>query len=320
MDNLSAFQLLPHHVVKLIVDHVSGSSRLQFDRNYNDFDQYDILLTPLLWVCHNFRALVHQRFCRKYGMTLRDYQDRAESLISSWPGYRRKLGYPTHHLATQLCIEFDVEFAYSRKALQMLSDAPYEGCMFPQVHKLEFELTSILKDCYSFELEGDGPGDHGDYDGDWDPESDDGHPTRKHYIYHLDTAANISAFVQRVKQMAPTVSEVSLSPHGKADRLFECDNHFLHLAEELFGIVEKPTEISYKNAHLVMFLNTEPIRDPVRIKYILDSGATDVPPLIRRSTQTLQFLDIDVGDADASDIFSDPDGAGATWNSPVCTR
>ncbi|KAJ2757428.1 hypothetical protein GGI19_000029 [Coemansia pectinata] len=31
MDNLSAFQLLPHHVVRLMVDHVARSSRLQFD-------------------------------------------------------------------------------------------------------------------------------------------------------------------------------------------------------------------------------------------------------------------------------------------------
>ncbi|KAJ2815763.1 hypothetical protein FBU31_006809, partial [Coemansia sp. 'formosensis'] len=193
----------------------------------------------------------------------------------------------------------------------MLSDAPYEGCMFPQVHKLEFELTSILKDRYSFELEGDGTGDHDYNDDDWESESDDGYRTRKRYIYPQDTTANIAAFAQRVKQMAPTVSEVNMSPSGKADRLFQCDNHYiLHLAEELFGIVEKPTEISYENAHLVMFLNTDPIRDLVRIKYLLDSGATDVTPLIRRSTQTLQFLDIDIHDADASDIFSDPDSGG----------
>ncbi|KAJ2810505.1 hypothetical protein H4S07_002635, partial [Coemansia furcata] len=210
-----------------------------------------------------------------------------------------------------LCIEFDVELVYSGKALKILSNAPYEGFVFPLVHTLEFELTSVLKDRFSLELEDDGTGDHDDNDSDWESESDNSNASRKLCVCPQDTAANIAAFAQRVKQMAPTVSEVNISPHGKADRLFQCDNHhILHLAEELFGIVEKHTVISYDSAHLVIHLNTEPIRDLVRIQYMMDVDATDVTPLIRRSTQTLQFLDIDVHDADASDIFSDPDGGG----------
>ncbi|KAJ2047354.1 hypothetical protein H4S04_004497 [Coemansia sp. S16] len=54
-----AFQLLLPHVVKLIVDHVAGSSRLRYDDVTTDSDEYKLLEMPLLWVCHNFRAFGH---------------------------------------------------------------------------------------------------------------------------------------------------------------------------------------------------------------------------------------------------------------------
>ncbi|KAJ2812535.1 hypothetical protein H4S07_001336 [Coemansia furcata] len=313
MDTLSAFQLLPPHVVKLIVDHVSGSSRLQFDCKYKDedSDEYEILQKPLLSVCHNFRAIVHQRFCRKYALILRNGSDSAEVWFSSWPGCRLELGYPAHHLAKELWFRVDLESVYSGKALQMLSAAPYEGCAFPLVRKLTFDLVIDLRGRYDWELESDDTDSDDDDDDDQESERDDGYPTQKRYIYPQDTTANIAAFAQRVKQMAPTVSEMDVIPHDEAERLFQRGNvHILHLAEELFRIVEKHTVITRGSDPFVMYMDLKPIRDLVRIEYFMDSYFSDVMPLICRSARTLQSLDIDVGDADVSGLFRAPGGRG----------
>ncbi|KAJ2824789.1 hypothetical protein GGI24_003320, partial [Coemansia furcata] len=312
MGTLSAFQLLPPHVVKLIVDHVSGSSRLQFDRKYEDenSNEYEIFQKPLLSVCHSFRALVHQRFCRKYALILRNDSDGVDVWFSSWPGCRLEFGYPAHHLAKELWFRLDLESVYNGKALQMLSAAPYEGCAFPLAHKLTLDLVIDLRGRYNWESESD------DTDGDEDSDSlesenDDGYPAQKRYIYPQDTAANINAFAQRVKQMAPTVSEIDVTPRDEAKRLFArgC-MHILHLAEELFGIVEKHTVITRGSDPLVMYLDLKPIRDLVRIEYFMDRYFSDVMPLITRNARTLQFLDIDVGDADVSGFFRAPGGRG----------
>ncbi|KAJ2426852.1 hypothetical protein GGF41_001901 [Coemansia sp. RSA 2531] len=106
---LSAFQLLLPHVVKLIVDHVAGSSRLRYDDVTTDSDEYKLLEMPLLWVCHNFRAFVHQRFCKVLGLYLKNDRDSAEIDLRSWPIRKNELSYPTHHLAKELCIFLDIE-------------------------------------------------------------------------------------------------------------------------------------------------------------------------------------------------------------------
>ncbi|KAJ2826300.1 hypothetical protein FBU31_003483, partial [Coemansia sp. 'formosensis'] len=310
MDTLSAFQLLPHHVVKLIVDHVSGCTRLQFDRKDAESNEYEILQQPLLGVCHSFRTLVHQRFCRKYALILDNDSDRAEVWFSSWPGCRLELGYPTHHLAKELSFRVDVESVCSGKALQMLSASPYEGCAFPLVRKLTFDLIIDLQGRYDWELESDDT--DGDNDNDsWESESDDDYPPRKRYIYPQDTTANINAFAQRVKQMAPTVSEMDVTPYDEAEKLFERGStHILNLAKELFRIVEKHTVITRGSDPLVMYLDLKPIRDLVRIEYFMDRYFSDVMPLITRNARTLQFLDIDVGDGDVSGFFRAPGGRG----------
>ncbi|KAJ2822542.1 hypothetical protein GGI24_003915, partial [Coemansia furcata] len=134
---------------------------------------------------------------------------------------------------------------------------------------------------------------------------------QKRYIYPQDTAANITAFVQRLKQMVPMVSEIDVTPHGDAKRLFYRSSiHNLHLAEQLFRIVEKHTVITCGSMLLVTYFDLKRIRDLVRIEYFMDRYSSEVMPLIRRSAQTLQFLDIDVGDADVSGFFRAPGGRG----------
>ncbi|KAJ2056668.1 hypothetical protein GGI17_006080 [Coemansia sp. S146] len=308
MDNLSAFQILPHHVVKLIVDHVAGCSRLWFDGVTTYSDEYKALQMPLLWVCRNFRAFVHQRFCQVHRLTLKNDQDRADARLYSWPTSCKELGYPTHHLAKELRFDLDIESVYSGKALQLLLEAPYEGCSFPLVCKLNIDLTIDVEGCYNWEPEGDDLRDN-ELEPDSDNDNDDMPKTR--YVCPPDTAANITAFVQRVKQMAPMVSEIDVTPFDEIENLLKSRNvHILDLVQQLFGIIEKHTVITCGSDPLVKYFDLEPIRDLVYMDCSLDTDCNDVTPLIRRSTQTLQFLDIDIGNADVTGLLKDPDGGG----------
>ncbi|KAJ2469307.1 hypothetical protein GGI03_000452 [Coemansia sp. RSA 2337] len=51
------FQFLPPHVVRLIVNHIVGSSRQAFAGFEPNSNEWSTLLKPLLWICHNFRAV-----------------------------------------------------------------------------------------------------------------------------------------------------------------------------------------------------------------------------------------------------------------------
>ncbi|KAJ2258435.1 hypothetical protein GGI13_000608 [Coemansia sp. RSA 455] len=362
MDNLSAFQLLPNHVVKLIVDHVAHSSRLRFDGVTTDSDEYKILQMPLLWVCHNFRAFVRERFSRVYELALENDRDRAEALLYSWPSHFKKLGCPTHLLAKELLFKLDVKSVYTGKALQLLFDAPYDGCSFPLVRKLCFKLTSNEEGYYDKEpdhgndrepeqdndpepvLENDREPAHdqepahnnnwvfeGDYD-DWeleggnnwdsafdnDREAEDWALVGTHvctpktrYIYPPDTTANITAFVQRIKQMAPAVSEIDVDYYEDEVGLYWRSDEPIHdLIQHLFGIVERHTVITRVSSCALQCLDLEPIRDLVYINYSASVVFIDLVSLVARNARTLQSLDLYVADTDLTGLVRDPAGGG----------
>ncbi|KAJ2019835.1 hypothetical protein GGI14_001292 [Coemansia sp. S680] len=323
----SAFQLLPPHDVKLIVDHVADSSRLRFNRGTLDYDKHRELQMPLLWVCHNFRALVHQRFCREYELTLKNNWDRAEAYLCSWPRRDRKLGYPTHKLAKELIFRLYFEAAYSGNATQLLSDEPYNDWSFPLVRELTFCLVSDDDDCDSdynstsddydsWESESDNTdGDSLESDRDSDDsretDSDDDRETDGDNDYTPDTTANIATFVQRVKQMAPTVRKIEEIPYARANNLLKRrDVHIIDLVQQLFGIVEKHTVVAYGRDFTVGCLDLESTRDLVRIQYFMDQSADAAMQLIHSNVRTLQHLDLDVGEADVTGLVRDPNGGG----------
>ncbi|KAJ2508994.1 hypothetical protein IWW47_000296 [Coemansia sp. RSA 2052] len=143
----------------MIVDHVAGNSRLWFARsNYSPYE-YNDLLIPLLWVCHNFRFFVHARFCKHYKLTLSARRKiELSSHRYSWPSCRRDrrdLGYSTHHLARELDVYLDIPTVLNGQAFQLLLDSPYTGGAFPSVRKVSFELDYDL-----YEFSSDSDNDH----------------------------------------------------------------------------------------------------------------------------------------------------------------
>ncbi|KAJ1925592.1 hypothetical protein GGI09_001766 [Coemansia sp. S100] len=307
MGNLSVFQLLPNHIVKRIVDHVAHSSRLRFDDVTTDSDEYKILQMPLLWVCHNFRTFVRERFSRVYELTLDNDRDRAEALLCSWPTLFKELGCSTHPLAKELRFNLDIKSVFTGKALQLLSDAPYDGCSFPLVRKLCIYLTSDNEDCYDWESVSDNDRELGD----WALVGTHFCTPKARYVYPSDRAANITAFVQRIKQMVPAVSEIYVYPYNDAERLLlHCHFHTLDLVQQLFDIVERRTVIAGRDDSMLVYLDLEPIRDLVHLKCSLHSNFYSAWPLIHRSTKTLRFLDIDVGNMELTDLVIDCAGGG----------
>ncbi|KAJ2045316.1 hypothetical protein H4S04_005711 [Coemansia sp. S16] len=142
---------------------------------------------------------------------------------------------------------------------------------------------------------------------DWEAECrNDGVPKTR-YVYPPDTAANITALVQWIKQMVPAVSEIDVDFHDEPQILHQySDVHISNLVQQLFGIVERRTVLSDRNDYMLIYLALEPIRDLVHLKCSLDSGFYSAWTLIRHSTKTLQFMDLDVGDTELTDLLDIP--------------
>ncbi|KAJ2457712.1 hypothetical protein GGF42_002511 [Coemansia sp. RSA 2424] len=297
MVNLSVFQLLPPHVVKMIADHVAGCSRLRFGGIYKDSDEYKLLLMPLLWVCHNFRAFIYARFCSKCELQLDEGRDRYVDSRHSWPLCLRKLDYPTHYLANNLFCQASFWSVFSGKAIQQLSGAPYEGCAFPLVRQLAIDL---LLDEEHKKLYENLP-----------PASLD--------VYPPEISANIAAFVQRVKQMAPNIREVDVRSYPDAEELVkQHDIHAMDLIQQLYGIVETRTAITSYCRLLVEYLDLEPIRNLVHVAYLIEATSSQIMPLIRRSAQTLQSLDLSGAvRVDYTELIRDPN-SGGKWMEYPC--
>ncbi|KAJ2067889.1 hypothetical protein GGI08_001156 [Coemansia sp. S2] len=146
MNTLSAFQILPEHIVKLIVDHVACPGRHRLGGVTMEYDECRTHQIPLLWVCHNFRAFVFTRFCRDHELYFSSRPNEYHVTRRSWPSSLQGLDYyPTNRLAKTLDITLDVWDIYSGKSLQQMSSAPYDDCAFPQVHTLIFNIRVHAK-------------------------------------------------------------------------------------------------------------------------------------------------------------------------------
>ncbi|KAJ2337131.1 hypothetical protein GGI00_000431 [Coemansia sp. RSA 2681] len=279
MRTLSAFQLLPQHVVKMIVDHVASNSRRGFvDSHYSPY---------------NFRAFVHARFCDKYELDIDEHGDKVVAKRSSWPDSDRELGYPTHHLASKLDISLHLQSIFTGEALQLLSSAPYDGCAFPLVRALSIDINIVIL-------------------GEANLDGSDDSLTGERNVYCPDIAANITAFVSRLKEMAPASGKLNTTHTGSVGGLLEHRNaNFMDLAQRLFSFDEKRAETAYYKDSLDCYVDLRPISDLAHIGYSIESESDAVIPLIRRSAQTLRTLGVCAFNVpDISGLIRDPDGGG----------
>ncbi|KAJ2075637.1 hypothetical protein GGH13_000473 [Coemansia sp. S155-1] len=291
MSTLSPLQLFPLHIVRLIVNHVTGSSRMVYDGVRVNSHEYRTLLKPLLWVCHNLRTVAYSRYCNNFELNLSGmplaYINKIHLPDRHADKYYRiltHLGYPTYHLAKDITVYLEERILYSGEALKAISRAPYDGCSFPLAHRIAFYF---LYDAI----------DGTDEDIDVDP---------------LLVEANIGAFVERVKQMAPLVGEISFDPAYHNDVPSLASQYVGHLASRLY----QPAcciEYNYAfDATDTMRLQLDMICNLTHVSYMSNSRIGDAyqfVQLARKNALILQSLVLECEhDIDILGLVQDADG------------
>ncbi|KAJ2445201.1 hypothetical protein GGF42_006072 [Coemansia sp. RSA 2424] len=203
--------------------------------------------------------------------------------------------HPMYHLARALDVSLGLWSIYTGQALRLLSSAPYEGCAFPLVRSISIDIAA----------------DANDSDNSWDGSVDD-YLVDKYKTYPPDTAANIAAFVLRLEEIMPAISKVEMSHSNAVERLLKHhDTHLMDVAQRLFNIVEPPTVLAYSRNGFTGYLDLEPVDSLVRLDCHAHNGQGVFLPLIRRSAQSLQMLDLRVSNVpDISGLIRDPDSGG----------
>ncbi|KAJ2071456.1 hypothetical protein GGH13_003340 [Coemansia sp. S155-1] len=217
MCTLSLFQILPSHIVELIVGHVAGSSRLLFDTETESPDAYAVLLIPLMSVCRDFRAAVLTRYCRIHKLDLSCFSDQGKDKMILWPERLRGIGFSTHLHARELDITFGTFSVYNGTALKELLRTTHGGFLFPMVRSLKVTLTRTTKEQRRLASI---------------PAAQDIEP-------------NIGAFVQRIRLMVPTTRKVCISLQSRSDNESQfAVQHFNSLVAQL-GQLGNTIEHSY---------------------------------------------------------------------------
>ncbi|KAJ2414444.1 hypothetical protein GGI10_002386 [Coemansia sp. RSA 2530] len=293
----SPLQLLPLHVVKLIIVHVTGSSRLVYDGVYADSPEYKELLKPLLSVSHNFRVIALSYYWKTFEVNL------TNEVLGDLPGYRPPfgavedachradyLGYPTNHLAKEVTVYWDGHAVFSGEASDKLSGVPYVNIVFPLARKVTFVDVE----------------DYTKYD--------------KDSVADLaSTDANICEFVQRIKHMAPSISEiqVELADHSGYPDL--PNQSYSDLISQLYQLVSR---IGYG----YVFEREDPIRlrlgttgnlTHISLRSGISSDSVDeFIRLAKKNAPTLQSLFIENEHKIGLDVLSlvqDADGRHITY-------
>ncbi|KAJ2022143.1 hypothetical protein IWW57_001676 [Coemansia sp. S610] len=298
---LSPLQLLPLHVVKLIVDHVVGSSRLRYDGVQAKLRVYRELLRPLHSVSHNFRDIALSYYWKtlKINLTNKDFGDSHGydpplGVTDTLFHLADHFGYPTCHLAKDVTIFLDERAVFSGKALEMLCVGDYASCPFPAARKVSFIFIDD-----SMEEEGD------------DDDDDD---------LAIDLAkaeANTRAFVKRIKQMAPSVSEIRI-------KLPDCDDFSSAVSQPLSDLVSQLFEFascidynfeSYDADPLHLRLDTTDSLTHIRYKSEASRGNVDeFIQLAKRNALTLQSLLLeDESGFDVLSLVRNDDGRCVTY-------
>ncbi|KAJ2458368.1 hypothetical protein GGF42_002115 [Coemansia sp. RSA 2424] len=256
MASLSPFQLLPSHIVELIVHYVDPNSK-----NHS----FKLLHQPLLSVCSNFRAMTCSLNSQTYtlSLTLTKHGFKESSLADAngcpWIICPQFNDYSTHRLAKSLDIRVELGCIYSGMALELLSRVPYKDCIFPAVR------TSM----FTFSIN---PVDTGD-------DIDDS-----------VVQANITAFVQRLLQLAPRVRECDLDDYFDYERGPEVNlGRFSSLARQILANVDR-LKFSLGHKWVRMDLDFAGICNLVHIEYGVKSDDWACFQLVRQCAPTLQSL------------------------------
>ncbi|KAJ2430589.1 hypothetical protein GGF41_000916 [Coemansia sp. RSA 2531] len=291
MQSLSPLQLLPLHVVELVVNYVAGNprssffeGRLEANVKEDEDDARRQAIRPLLWVCRNFRAIVHPRFCRVYTLELGVRSTTVSAHRNSWPKRKQKLEYPINHLSKELVLRLDQWAIFDGKMLNVLSKSEYSADSFPNVRLLTLDFFQ---------------GPHHN-------------PTKEEAA---TIGSNITAFAEYLWNMAPGTTEIELTGRYFTGQVRKTDKrHFIGVISKLYcyynGVAQGSTY-----ADTFVSIPEAKMCDLVRLDCKLSDGhsnhgcITDINSdhllqLVHQSATTLQSLFARVSNIkDVSDLI-----------------
>ncbi|KAJ2870257.1 hypothetical protein GGH93_005709 [Coemansia aciculifera] len=297
MQSLSPLQLLPLHVVESVVNYVAGSPRSPFfegknidNANDDDDDARRRAIMPLLWVCHNLRAIVHSRFCRAYTLGLGVRSSTVSAQRNSWPKCKQKLKYPTHHLSKELVLRLDQWVIFDDKMLKVLLSSQYNADSFPSVRLLILDFFL----------------------------SQPHNPSREEAA---TIGSNITVFAEYLWKMAPGMTEIRLTGRYFTGQARKTDmlnfigvilQHYCYYNGVAQGNNYVEAFVSIPEAKMcdLVHLDCKFSDGPSSRGHIIDINSDHILQLVRHNAAILQSLFANVSKIkDISDLILEPSGS-----------
>ncbi|KAJ2863161.1 hypothetical protein GGH94_003789 [Coemansia aciculifera] len=283
MSSPSMLQKLPLHVVQILVGFVVDSCRSEWGDINTYAKEYVVLLRPLLWVCRNTRAVALSLYCSYYNLDIVDMVFNMGGETEHLLPYPRTLGYPTHELAKTMYILVDDESICAGHALQSLSLLPYGGYTFPKVRTVDIYMLV----------------------GGLDVDS------------RTDSAvaeANISAFIQWIRNAVPLVNKIRVRPRFSDTEVVATGSYYGSLISQLFQLADRVKYGHSQQNNVQVELQLDNINNLVHITYDFDGDIGQFIQLARQNSQTLECLVLEYGaDADLCRLIRDVGGGLVTF-------
>ncbi|KAJ2115067.1 hypothetical protein IW146_002600 [Coemansia sp. RSA 922] len=284
MTSLSIFQILPSHVVKAIVDHVAGSTRLAYDGVDCYSQEWLRLQVPLLWVCHNLRAVVRSQLSR--GCRI-DVCSGVNSQRLPWPlqpDSLEEFEFPVRRLVKEIELVVCETEIYNGNTLEQISREEYRDLQLPLAQRIRIIFTGDDKYNDKDEINVD------------------------------EAETNVSVFLQWIRQLAPKLTEIDLSAPFSTGRAYRrLDQHYDGLVKGLLQLAKR-VAFSENERCVTNMLQLDGVCDLVHLRYGIHGDSENVVQLTRRCALTLQSLDIVLPNAvDISGIVRDADGNYAVY-------
>ncbi|KAJ2086322.1 hypothetical protein GGI16_006623 [Coemansia sp. S142-1] len=290
MQYFSVFQLLPDHVVRMVVNHLVGSTRLLSIGITPDTVEHKLLLMPLLWVSQNFRTVASASFYRVNAVLING-EEFATSLNPPAASRRLKRFYEsTHHLAEEVHIMLDQSRVFSGRALEVLSRAPFDNGGFQEARKLKFKFDKTDREIIE-----------------WHNRSAQFHRQERQLEDESMVVFNISEFVKRVKQMAPKLYEIEIEYRMSGLEDYPKRGVFELLLVQLIQLGPRLV-LKHLQFNIAARLPVDIVSDLVHID-IESSGIRHIAHLARQNAATLQtFIMKTQGYGLASELIKSVDG------------
>ncbi|KAJ2751358.1 hypothetical protein GGI19_004533 [Coemansia pectinata] len=184
-----------------VVDHVANGIRLASCNAYyrgGHADEFYRLQMPLLWVCHNFRAVAYSRFFKRYMLMLDSDASKAYGWTIPNARFLERLNSLFHLVAQEARMSISPWDVHSGKALARLPRLPYDDFSFSSLVQL---VTRVELRC----------GFHNDL-----------------YFQQLDVIRNLTHLgsdfrfngeqtIQLIRQNVPTLRFLAISAHFRTD-------------------------------------------------------------------------------------------------------